>query len=517
MMIFAPVRRAIRPAFLFIISVCIITFQSCKHKRSEMAVALFKKTHNIVFQDVTPNGFAEIFKKVLADDSVNIPHADFIQYYYDQNNYQPIFVLSHLFNHDLLTETNYYSKAGEHGLNPQLFKPDSIRSLVNKFYTKNGIKTLNEAYYTMAKLEILASSSLLNYSNTLRYGLINPQKIYQRYFLVTKQPDSLSMMHIFHINDIPAYLDSIQPKDPQYVALQKALATGLTARGLSQEETKRILLVNLERLRWQNKPFQNKYVIVNIPDYTLNVMDSGKSVLKMKVCVGEGRNSKNQNTVLAYNDTAREDRPYPHETPLLNSMIHSVEVNPIWNIPNSIANKEIIVEAVKDRFYLANKNINVYKNGKLIRDPENINWTKVTSQNSDYEFKQQPGADNSLGKIKFLFNNKSSVYLHDTPVKSAFNWKIRAVSHGCVRLGDPQGLALSLFGAGDKFDKIVKDMSENNPDPTTIYLPKKVPVFINYFTCWAGEDGDLQFRQDVYGLDIVLYDQLKKYLLPGTD
>jgi len=395
-----------------------------------------------------------------------------------------------------------------------MFMADSLKALISKFYAENGIKDINEAYKDMAELELFASASLINYSNALQFGVVNPKKIFQRYFLETKLPDSASMVKVFNIKNMTTYLDSLQPDDPQYFALQKALADGYAAKGLSPEETKRVLLVNLERLRWRNKPFQNKYVIVNIPDYTLNVTDrdSGGVVLTMKVCVGEGRNMKNQNTVLNYNDTAKEDNPHPHETPLLNSSIHSVQVNPVWNIPNSIANKEIIVEAAKDRFYLGNKNIEVYKNGRLIKDPENINWSKVTNANSDYEFKQKPGADNSLGKIKFLFKNASDVYLHDTPVKWAFSKKIRAVSHGCVRLGDPQGLALNLFGEGDKYKIIATDMAKDNPKPTTIYLSKRVPVYITYITCWADENGKLQFRPDVYGLDIVLYDNLKKYL-----
>jgi murein L,D-transpeptidase YcbB/YkuD len=93
---------------------------------------------------------------------------------------------------------------------------------------------------------------------------------------------------------------------------------------------------------------------------------------------------------------------------------------------------------------------------------------------------------------------------------------MRAVSHGCVRLGDPQGLALNLFGPGEKFDNISKDMASDNPEPTTIYLPKKVPVYITYVTCWPDDSNKLQFRQDVYGLDIVLYDHLAKYLVPET-
>jgi murein L,D-transpeptidase YcbB/YkuD len=306
------------------------------------------------------------------------------------------------------------------------------------------------------------------------------------------------------------YLDSIQPKDPQYLMLQKALLAGGQAQGMTKEETTRYLVVNMERLRWKNKPTQSKYVIVNIPDYTLDVMENGKSVLNMKVCVGEGRNKDNQNTLADYDESDKVDRPFSRETPQLNSMIHSVQVNPVWNIPQSIASKEIMVEAAQDPYYLANKNIDVYENGKVVEDPETINWASVSKDK--YEFKQRPGDDNSLGKIKFLFNNKSSVYLHDTPAKAAFNNAMRAVSHGCVRLGDPQALAREIFGEGETYQKIAQYMGEDNPKPTTIAVPKKIPVYITYVTCWADSTGTLQYRPDVYGLDIVLYGHLQKFL-----
>ncbi len=514
-----PVKKFTVFPLIFILSavLLILIFQGCKPKRSEMAKVLFKKTHNKVFQEVNPDSFAVVFKQVFKQQRPKLKHAEFIIDHYAKNNYQPEFVLNHLYNGDLLTVTDYLMHANEHGLKQELFQTDDLSAIVHKFMDKDGIKTVNEAYQDMALLELTAANSLINYSNDLEYGVINPKYVFQRYFMVTKRPDSVSMMVIFHINNMKNYLDSVQPKDPQYIALQNALKTEFTAPGKSLEETQRILLVNMERLRWRNKPVDDKYVIVNIPDYELNVIDSGKSVLKMKVCVGQGRNMDNANTIMAYNDTCKDDKPFEHETPLLNSLIHSVEVNPIWNIPRSIANKEIIVEAAKDRFYLANKSIDVYQNGKLVDNPENIDWTTVTKQNSTYEFKQNPGQDNSLGKIKFLFNNNSSVYLHDTPVKWAFYKKMRAVSHGCVRLGDPQGLALSLFGRGPKFTTIAADMKADNPDPTTIYLSKKVPVYITYVTCWADEDNNLQFRQDVYGLDIVLYDHLQKFLGPAAN
>jgi len=473
-----------------------------------MGKTLFTKTKNKVFKDVTPDGFAEVFQKVLDDEKSKMTYPQVITAYYAENDYDPMFVMDHMFNGDLKTTVAYYQKANEHGLTPNMFKADEIDTLINRLCAKKGVKTLNEAYHDMAELELLTANSLITYSNAMQYGLVNPQKIYARYFTTTKLADSLSMDQVFHKANLKNYLDSIQPKNPQYIALQKALISGYQAPGFSKEETQRIITINLERLRWKNKPTQNKYVIVNIPDYTLDVIDSGKSVLNMKVCVGQGRNKDNTYTLTNYVDSAKVDVPNPHETPQLNSLIYCADVNPVWNIPQSIVSKEIVKDAANDRFYLANKGIDVFKDGRRIENTEDINWSAAGREGSDYEFKQRPGEDNSLGKIKFLFNNKSSVYLHDTPAKSAFKKSERDVSHGCVRLGNPEGLALNLFGPGPKYDLIAKDMGLDKPEPTTINLPVKVPVYITYITCWADTSGTLQLRKDVYGLDTVLYASL---------
>ena len=480
-----------------------------------MGKIFFKHTHNPVYKDLDGDDFTVVFKKVLAENRDNVSNPYFIINYYDQNDYEPVFVMDHLWNGDLNTMLAYFKKADEHGLSPELFQPDRIKVLVDKLLDKNAEKTIEEAYKDMAKLELLSANAMINYSSDLQYGIISPKRIYARYYIKTPRPDSVSMGRVFALDNMKAYLDSIQPKSHEYLALQKAYLDGIEGPKMSKEETRRILLVNLERLRWKNKPAENRCVFVNIPDFHLDVIDSGKAVLSMKVCVGEGRNKKYLNTLENYNDTCKIDNPFPHETPLLSSVIHSVEVNPVWNIPHSIATKEIIVEAAKDPYYLANKGINVYdeRTDKLVKDPETINWSKVTKENCIYEFKQQPGVDNSLGKIKFLFDNSSSVYLHDTPAKSAFYNSMRAVSHGCVRLEKPLDLAHTLFRDTVRYNMIAKDMQQDDvTEPEDIRLRPKVPVYITYITCWVGWDGQLQFRRDVYGLDIVLYENLKKYL-----
>jgi L,D-transpeptidase YcbB len=506
---YALIKTNIRPVLLLILCSCIFTFQSCKKKPSELANILYKKTPNKVFKNLDPDQFATIFQHVLDSEKAKLSYPEEIRNFYSSHDYQPVYLLANINNYNFKTLVAYYDRANEHGLDSNLFQPQQIRALVNKFYNRKAIKTLDEAYHDMAELELVTANSLINYSNALQYGVINPKRIYQRYFIATKRPDSNAVKQVLYAKNLSTYLNSIQPKNPQYITLQKALANNTVLPGISAEESKRVLLLNLERLRWKNKPTENKYVIVNIPDFHLDVIDSGKAVLSMKVCVGKGRNMDYAKNLLNYQDTDQVDKPV-HETPLLSSMIYMVQVNPVWNIPESIANKEIMVEAAKDPYYLGNKNIDVYKNDEKVNDVESIDWSKVDK--SEYSFKQKPGDDNSLGKIKFLFKNKSSVYLHDTPAKLPFGKSMRAVSHGCVRLGNPQGLALNLFGAGWQYNMIAKDMTTAKPDPTDIDLPKKVPVYITYVTCWADSTGTLQYRKDVYGQDIILYANLKRLL-----
>lgn len=500
-----------RAFVLSMFAMLLLIVQSCKQtKRSDMAQTIYEVNKNKAFNKVTAEGFAPVFEKVMAERKSKLKNPALITSFYKQNGYDPVLILDHMKGEDLKSFAAYLNRSAEHGLDPKIFQAGEVNNLVNKFYSKDAIKTPEEAYQNMAELEVLLANSLINYTNALQYGLISPRKIYARYYTTTLRPDSTSMKKVFGIADMKTFLDSIQPKNPQYIALQKALMSKVQVPGKTAEETDRVLKVNLERLRWKNKPSEDKYVIVNIPDYRLDVMENGKSVMNMKVCVGEGRNIDKSENLTEYDESDKVDRPFSRETPQLNSAIYTVQVNPVWNIPKSIATKEIMVEAAQDPYYLSNHNMAAYKGGKEVEDPETIDWSSAGPD--EYEFKQRPGEQNALGKIKFLFKNNSSVYLHDTPAKLAFNKPMRAVSHGCVRVERPQDLALALFGQGKNYDIIKSDMAAGSPDPKNIDLPKKVPVYLTYVTCWADANGALQLRPDVYGLDIVLLAHLDRFL-----
>lgn len=498
-------------SFLFLFATLVVLFPSCKKKvRSDISKVLFAETKNKAFKNLDADTFAVVFQKLINAEKSSLTNAKLISSYYESKDYEPTLVLDHFAKGGLKTVPEHLQRANEHGLMPNMFQTDTLTKLLNAVYDKSVITNADQAYKELARLELTLANSLINYNNALQYGILSPRKIYANYYTETKRPDSTSMLQVFAIKDLKTYLDSIQPKDPQYIALQTALRSGTVGTGMNENEFKRILQVNLERLRWKNKPTQSKYVLVNIADFKLDVIDNGKSILNMKVCVGEGRNKDFTAALKEYDETGlSKDRPFSRETPQLNSMIHSVQVNPVWNIPESIATNEITKYAAKDRFYLSSKNIDVFQNGKLVEDPETIDFS-APDAGKKYTFKQRPGDDNSLGKIKFLFKNDEAVYLHDTPAKAAFNLSMRAVSHGCVRLEKPLELAKVLFGEGDKFNTIDTQMKSEKPEAKDIVLKPQVPVYLSYFTVWSDAAGKLQFRKDVYGLDIVLDSYLQK-------
>ncbi|RZL09901.1 MAG: L,D-transpeptidase, partial [Pedobacter sp.] len=252
-------------------------------------------------------------------------------------------------------------------------------------------------------------------------------------------------------------------------------------------------------------------------------------------CVGgirEANFDEKINTWLKTKDL--KDLPSNHETPMLLSKLNSIQVNPEWNIPKSIAQSEIYYLAVKDPFYLSNNNIKVYYKDKLVADPDTIQWAKYNREKLPFRFKQGSGGGNALGKFKFIFDSKSSIYLHDTNNKGGFFLRNRAISHGCVRIENPLEFAELLLDDKYAYDKLrmevnlppldtnkmrsykkmqaIKNDSVKRFDlkPKWFSAKKPIPLIINYITAWE-ENGTITYRPDVYGYDAVLFKAMNKY------
>ena len=233
--------------------------------------------------------------------------------------------------------------------------------------------------------------------------------------------------------------------------------------------------LNLERWRWLPRDLGERHIIVNIPEYRLEVWDRGQVPVSMRVVVGK-------------QDT---------QTPIFSDEMTHVVFSPYWNVPPNIAQGETLPEIMKDPGFLARANMEVLdRNGQPI-DPSTIDVADPAS----YRFRQRPGAQNSLGLVKFMFPNQFNVYLHDTPTDSLFARASRSFSHGCVRLENPLALAEYVLRdqQGWTRDKIEEAMHAE--EERTVKLKKAIPVYLGYWTARVSSDGVMQFWKDVYGID----------------
>ena len=271
---------------------------------------------------------------------------------------------------------------------------------------------------------------------------------------------------------------------------------GQTLRFLNITAKRKIAIIrlNLERMRWLPRDLGQKYLLVNIPEYKLRLYENNDIKLNMAVIVG--------------------DTKFP--TPVFSDKMAYVVLNPNWNIPDSIAKNELIPKLLKDPNYLANNGIDIYAgwNGAVEKvDSKEVLDSAILQDETNlqtFRFSQNSSKANPLGKMKFMFPNKHSVYIHDTPGKSLFTYARRAFSHGCIRLSKPEEL-LSTIASEDKNLDITKAneiLANAAITDKSIGLDKKIPIHIVYLTSWVDENGILQFRDDIYN-----FDKMQKELL----
>jgi murein L,D-transpeptidase YcbB/YkuD len=235
--------------------------------------------------------------------------------------------------------------------------------------------------------------------------------------------------------------------------------------------------VNLERLRWLPDTVRNlEMILVNIANYQLDYVDKLDTLFSARVIVG---------------------KQY-HESPVFTAPMSYIVFSPYWNIPPSITKSEIMPAVRKNPAYLSQKNMEVVNlSGKHV-DPESVNWS---AKSFPYMIRQRPGANNSLGLVKFMFPNAHNVYLHDTPSRSLFEREDRAMSHGCIRVQNPAKLAEILLRRDSKWTPAKINQAMHQSTETIVTLPQKIPVVLLYLTFWADSKGDAHFRQDIYDRD----------------
>jgi murein L,D-transpeptidase YcbB/YkuD len=185
------------------------------------------------------------------------------------------------------------------------------------------------------------------------------------------------------------------------------------------------------------------------------------------------------------------------------------EINPTWTVPYSIATKEMLPRLKRDAGYLKKKNLVIMDPGGKILDPLSIDFSKYSAGHFPFIIRQEPGPHNALGQVKFIFPNKYSVYLHDTPSRSLFNRQERAFSHGCIRLQKKWELLMNLMDEPDVWNMEKINEILRSKKTTRVYLPHPEDVIILYWTAGSSADEDvLFFNKDIYGRDSAVLNAL---------
>jgi murein L,D-transpeptidase YcbB/YkuD len=248
----------------------------------------------------------------------------------------------------------------------------------------------------------------------------------------------------------------------------------------------RQLQVNMERWRWMPASLGDRYILVNVPDFRMRLVEGDRTALEMRVVVGKGQS----------------------RTPAFSDRMTYLELNPAWNVPESIVTGEILPALQRNPSYLASNNMEVVRGWGDSEEVVDASMIHQIGQGSEYRVRQRPGPDNPLGRVKFMFPNEFDIYLHDTPADHLFDRAERDFSHGCIRLEKPLELARYLLRADPKWTPAAIQTALASGEHATVSLPEPIAVHILYWTAWVDDGGTVHFRRDVYGHDAKLIEAL---------
>ena len=323
------------------------------------------------------------------------------------------------------------------------------------------------------ELDAKMTYAYLRYAADLLGWTRSPKQVHSNWLTEPKTEDLAARLAdaVSH-NRVGDSLEQLAPTHPQYRGLQAALAQETDA-GRAE-----VIRMNMERWRWAPRDLGDRYVLVNVPAYIMQVMEGDEPALSMRIIVGEPKNP----------------------TPLFSDQMTSVVFSPYWNIPPGILRDETLPAAARDPDFLLRNNIEVVGTSGTV-EPWSIDWSDENAARG-LRFRQRPGSSNALGLVKFMFPNRFNVYLHDTPGDKLFFKEKRAFSHGCIRIEDP--LAFAKYVMRDQpawtEPRIVDAMNARREQHVKLKTP--LPVHIGYWTAWVEPDGKtVTYTDDPYEID----------------
>ncbi len=489
--------------------------------------------------------------------------------FYHQRDFKPAWITDKGFFPQAKVLIATIEEANEEGLNPGDYHLSKIKALLAEAEDRQ-LKKIPHSPKDMADFDLLLTDAFLIYSSHLLAGRVNPETIHTGWFISTHDAHLVDILQAaLDSNQIKKALNKLKPSHPGYMGLGRMLIRyrrivknggwphlvsgsslkkgdqgerveelrkrllffddsksvaekndqvfdeqldeavrsfqkkhGLKSDGIVGPKTRAALNVpakvrarqielNMERWRWIPRNLGQRYILVNIADFKLSLIENGKTVMDMRVVVG---------------------RTY-RRTPVFSSKMKYLVLNPFWNVPMSIAVKDILPKLRENHNYLSLHNMTLYanwQNGAPPIDPESIDWSKVNRRSFRYKLVQKPGPQNALGRLKFMFPNKFSVYLHDTPSKELFQKNIRSFSSGCIRAEKPVELAVYLLKDSSNWTKEKIMAAITHGKNRSIGIPKPLNVHLLYWTAWVDKAGEIHFRDDIYDRDRPLDKALKE-------
>lgn len=474
-----------------------------------------------------------------------------LRIFYKRRSFLPCWFSHDMFRREGTDLVRALRGATLEGLNPSDYGIDEIIPTIRRTIESEGVNDRGRA-----TVDVLLTEAFLHYASDLYSGRINPNALTDEWDIRPRKRDvALLLQQALDSTGIEESLDQLMPHSRRYEDLKKALARyrslpaapeppkivkvrrlakgdssahiitlrkrisfwspevlsdnetfdesleqavkrlqtdngiepdgvvgteTIAALNLTTEERIRSIQVNLERCRWLPAESEPKSINVNIPDFELCVMENGIRAERMRVVVGKP----------------------DHRTPVLSNAMTYIVLGPCWYVPESIAAKEIVPMIAKDPDYLKKEHIKVFQSeGTRLSEVDSGSITIADLESGKLRLRMEPGKRNSLGSIKFMFPNQSSVYLHDTPSKRLFDKSMRQFSHGCVRVERPVELAAYLLGKDISWVREAIHKALRKGEERVVRLAAPVPVHLQYFTAWVDDEGTMQFRKDIYHWD----------------
>jgi len=372
---------------------------------------------------------------------------------------------------DLVQQLKYSER---HGLDPAKYHVAEFE----RFREQSQTKTSGTRFPLdqVPELDAKMTFAYLRYAADLLGWDENPKAIYEDWIVPSRKVDLAGQLtDAVSKGSVRESLEALAPTHQQYKGLQAALALERQHPSGHADQIR----MNMERWRWAPHDLGDRYVLVNVPAYQMQVMEGDKPVLAMRVIVG------------------KPDAP----TPLFSDKMTYVVFSPYWNIPPDSLKNEALPHLATDPGWLHRNNMEVVGTKGDVVDAAAVDWSDEDVVKT-VRIRQAPGPENALGLVKFIFPNNFSVYLHDTPTDKLFFKERRALSHGCIRVEEPVALAHYVMRDRPEWtpERIETAMHEN--EEQTVKLKSPIPVHIGYWTAWVEPDGKtVTYMDDPYGLD----------------